>query len=86
MQVGTERFGFAGQPFVILAAAVVSSRSTTTAYYDEASILSHSEEIMGRTKGATNKTEREHKKDAANSLLKAKVAKQKSEIKKLKKK
>ena len=41
---------------------------------------------MGRTKGATNKTEREHKKDAENSQLKAKVVKQKAEIKKLKKK
>jgi hypothetical protein len=41
---------------------------------------------MGRTAGATNKTEREHKKDAEISTLKAKVAKQKAEIEKLKKK
>lgn len=42
--------------------------------------------LVSRTKGAKNKTEREHKKDAENSLLKAKVAKQKAEIKELKKK
>jgi len=41
---------------------------------------------MPRTSGATNKTEREHKKDAEVALLKAKVAKQKREITNLKKK
>jgi hypothetical protein len=42
--------------------------------------------VMGRTEGATNKTEREHKQDAEISLLKAKISKQKAEIEELKKK
>ena len=41
---------------------------------------------MGRTVGAKNKTEREHKQDAEISRLKGVVAKQKAEIKELKKK
>lgn len=41
---------------------------------------------MGRTPGATNKTPREHKKDAQISQLKATVAKLKAENKALKKK
>ncbi len=40
---------------------------------------------MGRTPGATNKTEREHKMDAENSRLKAQVAKLKAENKAQKK-
>ena len=41
---------------------------------------------MGRTKGATNKTEREHKQDAQISRLKADRARLKKENKELKKK
>lgn len=41
---------------------------------------------MARTSGATNKTEREHKKDAEISRLKAKNAKLKKENKALKQK
>jgi hypothetical protein len=45
---------------------------------------------MGRTPGATNKTAREHKKDAEISILKGKLkekeVKHKEEIEKLKKK
>lgn len=41
---------------------------------------------MGRTKGATNKTEREHKKDAEISRLKAEKVRLKKENKELKQK
>jgi hypothetical protein len=41
---------------------------------------------MGRTKGATNKSEREHKQDAKISMLKAQKAKLKAEKKALKQK
>lgn len=41
---------------------------------------------MGRTSGATNKTEREHKQDAEIARLKAEKARLKAENKALKKK
>lgn len=39
---------------------------------------------MARTRGATNKSEQEHKKDAEIALLKSRIAKQKSQIKTVK--
>lgn len=41
---------------------------------------------MARTKGATNKTAREHKKDAEISMLKAKVAQEREKRKAAEKK